>query len=68
MLLLLSVDITFDCCPWCPLAAEDIDNTLLFEILHHKFISLTLLFILDEEAFVADESGGLSPALDKEHE
>ena len=44
------------------------DNTPLFAILHHKFILLTLLLILDEEAFVADESGGLSTALDKEHE
>ena len=67
MLLLLSVDITFDLCCWCALAAYDVYNTLFFAMLHPKFISLTLLLLLDEEALVADEFGGFSPALYKEH-
>ena len=63
-LLLLSVDITFYC---CLLAAENVNNTLLFVMFHTKFISLTILVLLYEELLVADESGSSSPSLDKEH-
>ena len=54
----------FDC---CPLATDDVDNTLFFAIFHTKFILLTLLLLLDEEALVRDKSNSLSPALNKEH-
>ena len=67
LLLLLSVDIPFYCYPFCPLSEDNVNNKLLFVMLHPKFVLLNLLLILDGEALVADESDGLSPALDKKH-
>ena len=32
---------------------------------HEELLSLTLLLLLDEKVLVADESDGLSPALEK---
>ena len=74
LLLLLRVDIPFDC---IPLAADYVNNTPLFAMFnpkielekltgHEELLLLTVLLLLDEEALVANESGGLSPALDKE--